>query len=121
MYDDTNRTFCSCYLVDHGHKNNANHHPTSSQKEQSDDMMTPLARSASPSGRVTIRGGGSISSSSLNPNHSHSKSSNRSRSPVPSGYKEGDTFIHVGEDGHQVVMKMTKAKEDATTPIKRFS
>jgi hypothetical protein len=27
----------------------------------------------------------------------------------------------VGEDGHQVVMKMTKAKEDATTPIKRFS
>ncbi|ORZ15921.1 hypothetical protein BCR42DRAFT_416146 [Absidia repens] len=85
--------------------------------------MTPLTRSASPSGRIAIRGGGgaNLSSSSLNPNHSHSRSSNRSRSPVPSGYMEGDTFIHVGEDGNQVVMKMTKAKEDATTPIKRFS
>ncbi|KAI8344330.1 hypothetical protein BC941DRAFT_447310 [Chlamydoabsidia padenii] len=109
----------SQFLKDHGHKNSISH--TSIQGDQSGDTMSPLARSASPSGRVTIRGGGSISSSSLNPNHSHSKSSNRSRSPVPSGYKEGDTFIHVGEDGHQVVMKMTKAKEDATTPIKRFS
>ncbi|KAG1084145.1 hypothetical protein G6F42_021914 [Rhizopus arrhizus] len=84
-------------------------------------------RSASPSGRVTIRGGGgggngSINgmdrnSSSLASTRSSSKSSgSRSRSPLP-GYVNGDKFISLDEAGNQIIVKMKKADNDAKMPI----
>ncbi|KAI9306228.1 hypothetical protein BJ944DRAFT_238935 [Cunninghamella echinulata] len=111
----------SQFMKDHHHVETSTTRSVSSMDDQDNNSVSSLTRSVSPSGKVTIRGGGSVSSSSLNPNHSISKTSSRSKSPVPSGYMDGDTFVHVNEDGHQVVTKMTKAKEDAKTPIKRHT
>ncbi|CAO3612730.1 unnamed protein product [Mucor fragilis] len=79
-------------------------------------------RAASPSGRVTIRGGGGVNgldrnSSSLASTRSSSKSSgSRSRSPLP-GYVNGDKFISLDEAGNQIIVKMKKADYDAKMPI----
>lgn len=75
-------------------------------------------RSASPSSRVTIRGGGGIDrhSSSLASTRSSSKSSgSRSRSPLP-GYVNGDKFISLDDAGNQIIVKMKKAENDAKMP-----
>lgn len=77
-------------------------------------------RSASPSGKVTIRGGGGgidRNSSSLASTRSSSKSSgSRSRSPLP-GYVNGDKFISLDDAGNQIIVKMKKAENDAKMPI----
>lgn len=75
-------------------------------------------RSSSPSGRVTIRGGGIVcNSSSLASTRSSSKSSgSRSKSPLP-GFVNGDKYISVDEAGNHVVVKMKKAESDAKMPI----
>ncbi|KAI8388285.1 uncharacterized protein BYT42DRAFT_543615 [Radiomyces spectabilis] len=82
-----------------------------------------VVRSVSPSGRVVLRGGGASSdngsngSTGLTPTRSSSKSSgSRSRSPIPCGYVDGDKYIRIDEAGNQVVIKMTKAADDAKTP-----
>lgn len=74
-------------------------------------------RSSSPTGRVTIRGGGGLekNSSSLVSTRSSSKSS-RSKSPTP-GYMDGDKFVSLDEAGNQYIVKMKKAEDDAKTPI----
>ncbi|KAI9475995.1 MAG: hypothetical protein EXX96DRAFT_506832 [Benjaminiella poitrasii] len=76
-------------------------------------------RSSSPSGRVTIRGGGGVDrhNSSLASTRSSSKSSgSRSRSPLP-GYVDGDKYISTDEAGNQIILKMIKADDDAKTPV----
>ncbi|KAI8078677.1 uncharacterized protein BX664DRAFT_362254 [Halteromyces radiatus] len=107
----------SQFLKDHGHNDNNKYKITKNNNNISNNHLSVQQDDEV----IKIRGGRSNSVSSINPHHSVSKSSNRSKSPVPSGYLDGDSFIHVGEDGNPVVMKMTRAKEDATTPVKRFS
>lgn len=73
-------------------------------------------RASSPTGRVTIRGGGGAgNSSSLASTRSSSKSSGRSKSPLP-GFVDGDKYISVDEAGNHVVVKMKKANSDAKMP-----
>ncbi|KAF7726997.1 Spectrin beta chain, non-erythrocytic 1 [Apophysomyces ossiformis] len=82
------------------------------------ETFLQTVRSVSPSGRVTIRGGGAGgNSSSLAPSGSSSRSSNRSRSPASTGYVDGDRFIRVDQSGNQVAVKMTRAEEGAKMPV----
>lgn len=73
-------------------------------------------RSSSPSGRVTIRGGGGVSNSVASTRSSSKSSGSRSRSPLP-GFVDGDKFISLDEAGNHVVVKMKKADIDAKTPV----
>jgi hypothetical protein len=94
----------------------------SNQSEQAtfQEAYLHTLRSASPSGRVTIRGGGGAvdrNSSSLASTRSSSKSSgSRSRSPLP-GYVDGDKYVSVDESGNHIIVKMKKAEVDAKTPV----
>ncbi|GAN08101.1 hypothetical protein MAM1_0189d07608 [Mucor ambiguus] len=121
----------SKFLRDHGLTEGASY---SRPDSVNDNVMNPsdqvppfqeaylhTVRSASPSGRVTIRGGGGggadRNSSSLASTRSSSKSSgSRSRSPLP-GYVNGDKFISLDEAGNQIIVKMKKADNDAKMPI----
>ncbi|KAL7327468.1 hypothetical protein PS15p_205892 [Mucor circinelloides] len=124
----------SKFLRDHGLTEGASYSRPDSVNDNvinSADHVPPFQeaylhtmRSASPSGRVTIRGGGGGSingmdrnSSSLASTRSSSKSSgSRSRSPLP-GYVNGDKFISLDEAGNQIIVKMKKADNDAKMPI----
>lgn len=121
----------SKFLRDHGLTEGASYSRPDSVNENapSDHVPPPFqeaylhtVRSASPSGRVTIRGGGGAgtvdrNSSSLASTRSSSKSSgSRSRSPLP-GYVNGDKFISLDEAGNQIIVKMKKADNDAKMPI----
>lgn len=114
-------------FIDHGLTESAYSRPesvdesTSNQPEQVpfQEAYLHTLRAPSPSGRVTIRGGGGIdrNSSSLASTRSSSKSSgSRSRSPLP-GYVDGDKYISVDESGNHIFVKMKKAEVDAKTPI----
>ncbi|KAG2208914.1 hypothetical protein INT47_011054, partial [Mucor saturninus] len=117
----------SKFLRDHGLTEGAHSRPESSNDIVINQTSEPAPfqesylqtlRSASPSGRVTIRGGGvGGNSSSLASTRSSSKSSgSRSKSPLP-GFVNGDKYISVDEAGNHVVVKMKKAENDAKMPI----
>ncbi|ORZ24664.1 hypothetical protein BCR42DRAFT_446584 [Absidia repens] len=84
-------------------------------------------RSISPSGRVTLRGGGGLkytggaksneSSGSLSPSRTSSKTSTstRCRSPL-AGYTDGDRYVRVDEAGNYLAMKMTRVDDDYFIP-----
>ncbi|KAI7901422.1 uncharacterized protein BX663DRAFT_514357 [Cokeromyces recurvatus] len=99
----------------------ANDNSTSYQLENGpfQEAYLQYVRPSSPSGRITIRGGGGVDkhNSSLASTRSSSKSSgSRSRSPLP-GYINGDKYISIDEEGNQIVLKMKRADDDAKTPI----
>ncbi|KAI8982565.1 hypothetical protein BDB01DRAFT_906331 [Pilobolus umbonatus] len=76
-------------------------------------------RAVSPSGRVTLRGGGGTAagiSGSIASTRSSSKSSSRSKSPLP-GFVDGDKYVSLDESGNHIYVKMKKAEYDAKTPI----
>ena len=80
------------------------------------------ARCVSPSGRISIRGGGTTSASTsehlLSVTRSSTSSSASRRSKTPrGGYVDGDKYIRVDEAGNQVMVKMTKAEDGAKMPI----
>ncbi|KAI7878508.1 hypothetical protein K492DRAFT_238514 [Lichtheimia hyalospora FSU 10163] len=80
------------------------------------------ARCVSPSGRISIRGGGTASASTsehlLSVTRSSTSSSASRRSKTPrGGYVDGDKYIRVDEAGNQVMVKMTKAEDGAKMPI----
>ncbi|RCI05785.1 hypothetical protein CU098_006957, partial [Rhizopus stolonifer] len=119
----------SKFLRDHGltegtysRQGSPNDISTTSSQESTpfQEAFLNTFRSSSPSGRVTIRGGGGIdrNSSSLASTRSSSKSSggSRSRSPLP-GYVDGNNYISVDELGNHIVVKMKKADDDAKTPV----
>lgn len=90
---------------------NFHHHPSVS-----------AARCVSPSGRISIRGGGTASASTsehlLSVTRSSTSSSASRRSKTPrGGYVDGDKYIRVDEAGNQVMVKMTKAEDGAKMPI----
>lgn len=73
-------------------------------------------RASSPSGRVTIRGGGGVERNSSSLASRSSSKSSRSKSPTP-GYMDGDRFVSLDEAGNQFVVKMKKADDDAKMPV----
>ncbi|KAI9319148.1 hypothetical protein BX666DRAFT_2025476 [Dichotomocladium elegans] len=103
----------------------ANPVSTTSSSESSGGSLSSTAhlitRAASPSGRVSIRGGGLTSAS----NSEHllsatwsSSSSRRSKTPR-GGYVDGDKYIRVDEAGNQLMVRMTKAEDGAKMPINK--
>ncbi|CAO3609494.1 unnamed protein product [Cunninghamella blakesleeana] len=84
-----------------------------------------VERSISPSGRVTIRGGGggdmnsngdvNIFNHTLSGTSSKTSISTRCKSP-PAGYMDGDRFIRIDESGNQLAIKMTRADDDSFIP-----
>ncbi|KAI9365115.1 hypothetical protein BD770DRAFT_313288 [Pilaira anomala] len=120
----------SKFLREHGLTEGISSRPSSSNDNTTSQQEAPpppppfqegylqTFRSSSPTGRVTIRGGGAAgNSSSLASTRSSSKSSgSRSRSPLP-GFVDGDKYISVDEAGNHVVVKMKKANNDAKMPI----
>lgn len=84
-------------------------------------------RSVSPSGRVTLRGGGGLkyaggaksneSSGSLSPSRTSSKTSTstRCRSPM-AGYTDGDRYVRVDEAGNHLALKMTRVDDNYFIP-----
>ncbi|KAI9253069.1 hypothetical protein EDC94DRAFT_620087 [Helicostylum pulchrum] len=113
----------SKFLRDHGLTEGVSSRPSSSNENNVHQEMQPFQegylqtfRASSPTGRVTIRGGGGAgNSSSLASTRSSSKSSGRSKSPLP-GFVDGDKYISVDEAGNHVVVKMKKANSDAKMP-----
>ncbi|KAI8977077.1 hypothetical protein BDF20DRAFT_913451 [Mycotypha africana] len=77
-------------------------------------------RAASPSGRITIRGGGGgitdKATSSLASTRSSRSAEGRANSPTP-GFMDGDRFISVDDEGKQIIVKMKKAEKDAKMPV----
>ncbi|KAI8349624.1 hypothetical protein EDC96DRAFT_448465 [Choanephora cucurbitarum] len=119
----------SKFLRDHGlnegaysRPDSANDNSTSSSQDTGSfqEAFLQTVRSSSPSGRVTIRGGGGAdrSSNSLASTRSSSRSSggSRSRSPMP-GYVDGKNYISIDELGNHIIVKMKKADDHAKTPI----
>ncbi|KAI8366162.1 hypothetical protein BD560DRAFT_401339 [Blakeslea trispora] len=94
--------------------------PTSQENGSFQEAFLQTVRSSSPSGRVTIRGGGGAekNSNSLVSTRSSSRSSggSRSRSPMP-GYVDGSNYISVDELGNHIIVKMKKADDHAKTPV----
>ncbi|CAO3607298.1 unnamed protein product [Mucor hiemalis] len=115
----------SKFLREHGLTDGSHSRPASSQEsiKYNNHENAPFLesyiqtlRSSSPSGRVTIRGGGGVSNSAASTRSSSKSSGSRSRSPLP-GFVDGDKFISLDEAGNHVVVKMKKADIDAKTPI----
>lgn len=82
-----------------------------------------MERCLSPSGRITIRGGGAVDTTNnengLNPTPSRTSSktsiSSRCKSPV-AGFMDGDRFIRIDESGNHLAIKMVRADEDSFVP-----
>ncbi|KAI9265281.1 hypothetical protein BDA99DRAFT_46494 [Phascolomyces articulosus] len=96
---------------------------------QNATLTQHTTRCVSPSGRITVRGGGgngsgnngglSATNSTDKVSTTWSTSSRRSsKTPVPrGGHLDGDKYIRVDEAGNQVTVKMTKAEDGAKMPI----
>ena len=91
---------------------------------QSGTLAYHTTRCISPSGRITVRGGGNgaLSATPSTDNMlstTWSTSSRRSsKTPTPrSGHLDGDKYIRLDEAGNQVTVKMTKAEDGAKMPI----
>ena len=111
----------SKFLRDHGLIDGIHSRPASSQEisrynHHSQDNAPfqegyfQALRSSSPSGRVTIRGGGGIVSTRS------TSASSRPKSPLP-GFVDGNKYISMDDAGNHVVVKMKKADKDAKTPV----
>lgn len=83
-----------------------------------------VERSVSPSGRITIRGGGGNINSNddenifnRTPSGTSSKTSISTRCKSPTaGYMDGDRFIRIDESGNQLAIKMIRADDDSFVP-----
>lgn len=74
---------------------------------KSDNLIPP--RATSPSGRVVLRGGGGLATPNV---QSRLNGSGKGTNPAAvAGYKDGNTFVRIDEQGNHVVAKMTKAKD----------
>lgn len=112
---------CDRFLRDHGLSEGSHNKvetPVDVKKEQSpfQESYLQTVRSLSPSGRVTLRGGGNTSSSLASTRSSSKSSDSRSRSPLP-GFMDGDKYVSMDEAGNHMVVKMKKAENDAKMPL----
>jgi hypothetical protein len=75
---------------------------------KSDNLIPP--RATSPSGRIILRGGGGLATTNV---QTRLNGPSKGSSPA-AGYKDGNTFVRIDEQGNHVVSKMTKAKDSTT-------
>ncbi|KAJ2963371.1 hypothetical protein NQZ79_g1593 [Umbelopsis isabellina] len=95
------------FLSDHGMKEGTFTRVKEDLQTKSDNLMPP--RATSPSGRVVLRGGGGLATPNV---QTRLNGPGKGTSPAAAaGYKDGNTFVRIDEQGNHVVAKMTKAKD----------
>jgi hypothetical protein len=100
-------------FIDHGYTDNQSGKSKTNNNNKNDidgidqqERQTSV-KNMSPSHQLNAHDRSTLSSSNSN-HHLISKPSNQ-QPVIPSGYIDGDNFIHVGEDGSKIVMKLAKA------------
>ncbi|KAG2182525.1 hypothetical protein INT43_007456 [Umbelopsis isabellina] len=95
------------FLSDHGMKEGTFTRVKEDLQTKSDNLIPP--RATSPSGRVVLRGGGGLATPNV---QSRLNGPGKGTNPaMTAGYKDGNTFVRIDEQGNHVVAKMTKAKD----------
>ncbi|KAM3586456.1 hypothetical protein VKS41_002971 [Umbelopsis sp. WA50703] len=96
------------FLSDHGMKEGTFTRVKEDLQTKSDNLIPP--RATSPSGRIILRGGGGLATTNV---QTRLNGPSKGSSPA-AGYKDGNTFVRIDEQGNHVVSKMTKAKDSTT-------
>ncbi|KAI9308241.1 hypothetical protein BJ944DRAFT_246752 [Cunninghamella echinulata] len=114
----------SKFLLEHGCKEGIKVSDSEANRNSRfTETYITVERCLSPSGRITIRGGGAVDTTNnengLNPTPSRTSSktsiSSRCKSPV-AGFMDGDRFIRIDESGNHLAIKMVRADEDSFVP-----
>ncbi|KAI8576600.1 hypothetical protein K450DRAFT_256376 [Umbelopsis ramanniana AG] len=100
------------FLADHGVKEGTFTRVKDDLQTSSDNLVPP--RSVSPSGRVTLRGGGGGASNVNSTLRLNGPLNSTTSTPLTAGFKEGNTFVRIDDQGNHLVSKMTKAKDSET-------
>jgi hypothetical protein len=97
-------------FVDHGVKEGTFTRVKEDLQTSSDNLVLP-PRAVSPSGRVVLRGGGGLANAN---SQSAAAAGRLNGSTGSAGFKEGNTFVRIDDQGNHLVSKMTKAKDSET-------